>query len=94
MELTNMLSMLSLQSVSQLLVRKIDPQTVRKLKARAAAHGVSAEEEHRRILAEALNHPAEEKPTLIQFLQTSEVAPEVELDLNRGHQIEARDTGF
>ncbi|MGJ8652802.1 MAG: FitA-like ribbon-helix-helix domain-containing protein [Opitutaceae bacterium] len=80
--------------MSQLLVRKIDAQTVRKLKARAAAHGVSAEEEHRRILAEALNRPAEEKPTLIQFLQTSEVAPEVELDLSRGREIEERDTGF
>lgn len=79
--------------MSQLLVRKVEPQLVRKLKARAAANGVSTEEEHRRILAEVLNRPAKEKPTLIQFLQSEEVAPEVELDLTRSSDIEERDTG-
>jgi plasmid stability protein len=39
--------------MSQLLVRKVDPQTIRKLKARASAHGVSTEEENRRILRKA-----------------------------------------
>lgn len=80
--------------MSQLLVRKVDPQTVRKLKARASAHGVSAEEEHRRILQEALSRPTKEKPTLIEFLSQTEVAPEVELDLERSTEIEERDTGF
>ncbi|MCB8916105.1 MAG: DNA-binding protein [Thermoleophilales bacterium] len=40
--------------MAQLLVRGLDPELVRKLKMRAAENGVSAEEEHRRILQEAL----------------------------------------
>lgn len=78
----------------QLLVRKIDPQTVRKLKARAAAHGISAEEEHRRILRDALRRPPAEKPSLIEFLSDSEVAPEVELELDRSREVENRESGF
>jgi len=38
----------------QLIVREIEEKVVRKLKERAGRHGVSAEEEHRRILREAL----------------------------------------
>ena len=40
--------------MAQLLVRNIDSEVVRELKVRAARHGRSAEEEHRRILREAL----------------------------------------
>ena len=40
--------------MAQLLVRNIPEELVKSLKLRAAAHGVSAEEEHRRILAEAM----------------------------------------
>lgn len=80
--------------MSQLLVRKVDPQTIRKLKARARAHGVSTEEEHRRILREALSRPANDKPSLIQFLSTAEVIPDVELEITRSNEIEERETGF
>src|SRR6185436_9109272 len=38
----------------QLIVRRIEEKVVRKLKQRAGQHGVSMEEEHRRILREAL----------------------------------------
>ena len=38
----------------QLVVRQIEDKVVRKLKERAGAHEVSMEEEHRRILREAL----------------------------------------
>ena len=38
----------------QLIVRQIEEKVVRKLKERAGRHGVSMEEEHRRILREAL----------------------------------------
>jgi hypothetical protein len=38
----------------QLLVRNLDEELVRDLKKRAGEHGVSVEEEHRRILREAL----------------------------------------
>ncbi len=40
--------------MAQLLVRNIPDELVKSLKLRAAAHGVSAEEEHRRILAKAM----------------------------------------
>jgi antitoxin FitA len=40
--------------MAQLLVRGVDSDLVRALKLRAASHGNSAEEEHRRILREAL----------------------------------------
>ncbi len=40
--------------MAELLVRNVSDDLVRSLKLRAAAHGVSAEEEHRRILAEAM----------------------------------------
>lgn len=80
--------------MSQLLVRKVDSQTVRKLKARAFAQGLSAEELHRRILHEALNRPEHPKPSLIEFLSGTEVAPEWELDLSRSRKTEERDTSI
>lgn len=40
--------------MAQLIVRNVDSTLVRKLKERAAAHGRSAEAEHRRILEDAL----------------------------------------
>lgn len=80
--------------MSQLLVRKLDPQTVQKLKARARAHGVSTEEEHRRILREALSRPENEKTLLIEFLSRTEVEAGVELDIERSSVIEERNTGF
>ena len=48
--------------MAQLLVRDIESDVVRELKIRAARHGHSAEEEHRRILREALR--AKEGPSL------------------------------
>jgi len=40
--------------MAQLLVRNLEDELVRDLKKRAGEHGVSVEEEHRRILREAL----------------------------------------
>ena len=40
--------------MSQLIVRNLEPQIVDALRARAAAHGRSAEAEHRAILREVL----------------------------------------
>jgi plasmid stability protein len=53
--------------MAQLLVRDIESDVVSELKIRAARHGHSAEEEHRRILREALRShgPA---PSLKGFL--------------------------
>jgi plasmid stability protein len=41
---------------------------VRKLKARAGLHGVSTEEEHRRILREALLGKTGKRPSFKEFL--------------------------
>ena len=43
--------------MADLLVRGVDEEIVRALKARAGAHGRSAEAEHRAILAAALARP-------------------------------------
>lgn len=47
--------------MSQLTVRKLDPELVRRLKIRAAEHNRSAEAEHRAILEAAL------RPTATDF---------------------------
>jgi len=77
-------------------VRNLDESVVRKLRLRAAAHGVSAEEEHRRILREALARSDERKPSLIEFLVSpdGEDAPEWDLDMTRAREIENRDIGL
>lgn len=53
-------------NMAQLLVRGIDQDLVRRLKLRAAANNVSAEEEHRRILRAALAEDGD--PTFIDHL--------------------------
>ncbi len=82
--------------MAQLLVRDLDESLVRKLRIRANAHGVSAEEEHRRILREALGRSVERKPSLIEFLVSPQggFAPELDLDISRDREIENRDTGL
>jgi plasmid stability protein len=49
-----MKAMICRHSMSQLTVRNVSAEIVRALKQRAAAHGRSAEAEHREILREAL----------------------------------------
>jgi plasmid stability protein len=81
----------------QLLVRNINEALVRKLKRRALLHGVSAEEEHRRILKETLSARRARKRTLMDFLLSDDavVHPEVELDLSRSRDLEThRDVNF
>ena len=46
------------------MVRKLEASLVQKLKERAAKNGVSAEEEHRRILNEAMNGGGDSKPKM------------------------------
>ena len=61
----------------QLIVRQIEEKVVRKLKARAGQHGVSTEEEHRRILREALLGSSKTKPSFKEYLlQMPEVGPD------------------
>jgi plasmid stability protein len=53
--------------MAQLVVRRIEDAVVRRLKARAAEHGRSAEEEHREILRAALS-PKNAKRTFKAYL--------------------------
>ena len=75
--------MIAFCGMPQLLVRKIPETLVKKLKIRAAAHGTSAEEEHRRILREALassSAPKKKPRTLFDaFRELGEIAPEFEI---------------
>jgi plasmid stability protein len=76
--------------VPQLLVRNVDEFVVKKLRRRAVLHGVSAEEEHRRILREALLLPDERQQSLMEFLLTDQgVASEVELEIDRSQSTDS-----
>lgn len=81
-----------LNDMAQLLVRDIEDSLVRKLKLQARTHGVSAEEEHRRILRQTLSRAAAKRDSLIGFLLSEEgaVAPDVRLDLSRSRKPDDR----
>ena len=70
----------------QLIVRQIEERVVKKLKERAGRHGVSMEEEHRRILREALLGKAAKRPS---FKEALLAIPNVgtDKDFERGPQI-------
>ena len=61
--------------MSNLLVRGVDESLVSALKARAAAHGHSAEAEHRVILMEALTRPRK-----LSFAEVLAAMPDVGVD--------------
>jgi plasmid stability protein len=48
-------------------VRQLDEETLARLRARAASHGVSMEEEARRILKEAVSAPEQLGDLALQF---------------------------
>lgn len=62
--------------MAQLIVRKLEPEIVSRLKERAGRKGRSAEEEHRSILREALLGPETESPS-ISFEQYLRTMPDV-----------------
>jgi plasmid stability protein len=64
--------------MAQLIVRKIEESVVRKLKERAAKYGVSAEEEHRRILRDTLVKKPKPKLSFKEYLIAP---PHVDVDL-------------
>ena len=53
-----------------LTVRNVDDDLIRRLKIRAVERGVSAEEEHRRILRQALGKPRPEED-LVSLIRNS-----------------------
>ncbi len=71
----------------QLIVRQIEEKVVKKLKEQAGQRGVSMEEEHRRILREALLGKAAKRPS---FKDALLAMPNVgrDEDFARGPQIE------
>lgn len=73
--------------MAQLLVRQIEDKVVRKLKERAGKHGVSMEEEHRRILCEALLGKPGRKQSFKEFLMSMPNVGKDE-DFARGPQID------
>ncbi len=62
----------------QLVVRNIEETVVRKLRTRAAREGVSMEEEHRRILREALLGRKKRGATFADYLVSIPQASETE----------------
>lgn len=70
-----------------LLVRNIENEVVEALKARSGQHGISAEEEHRRILRSVLLMPR--KKSLAEVLITIPNVGEDE-DFSRVHNGESR----
>jgi plasmid stability protein len=52
----------------QLVVRRIEEKVVKKLKERAGRHGVSMEEEHRRILRGTLLGAQKRRPSFKEYL--------------------------
>ncbi len=71
----------------QLIVRQIEEKVVRKLKQRAGEHGVSMEEEHRRILRESLLGKARKGPSFKEYLRQMPNVGKDE-DFERGPQLE------
>ena len=71
----------------QLIVRQIEEKVVKKLKEQAGQHGVSMEEEHRRILREALLGKVMKRPS---FKAALLAMPNVgkDKDFERGPQID------
>jgi antitoxin FitA len=67
--LHGVIALLSSPDMPQILIRQLDQHVVRKLRAKAAADGVSAEEEARRILRRSLVGELPVMP-LIEFLRT------------------------
>ena len=77
--------------MSQLVVRNLEPDLVESLKALAAAANISAEEQHRRILREAL-----ERPKKLTFEQVLMMMPNVgrDEDFERIQDTEMRPDPF
>lgn len=65
--------------MAQLVVRNLESDLILRLKQRAAEQGISAEEEHRRILRRALFGPEEEFPDLKSLLIMPDIGKDEDL---------------
>ena len=71
----------------QLIVRDLEERVVRRLKERAGRHGISVEEEHRRILREVLLGRPFKRPSFKEALLAMPNVGEDD-DFKRGPQID------
>lgn len=77
--------------MAQLIIRKIEEKVVQKFKMQVGQHGVSMEEEHRRILREALMGSSKKRLAFKGYLQQM---PDIEPDAlfercnDFGHEVE------
>jgi plasmid stability protein len=71
----------------QLLVRNVEDRVVKKLKQQATQHGVSMEEEHRRILRAVLLGSPKKRSSFKEFLLAMPNVGE-DSDFERGPQLE------
>ncbi len=76
--------------MKQLLVRNIEGEVVSELKLRAARNGTSAEEEHRRILRDALTRPSDSPSLKDVLLDMPDVGDDQDFDRSddRGRPVE------
>lgn len=77
--------------MAQLIVRQIEEKVVRKLKQQAGEHGVSMEEEHRRILRQALLGQPRKKASFKEYLrQMPDIGPDelFERQQDTGRKVE------
>jgi plasmid stability protein len=75
----------------QLIVRQLEEKVVKKLKEQAGRHGVSMEEEHRRILREALLRAPTKRPSFKEYLlQMPDAGPDELFERQRdlGREVE------
>jgi plasmid stability protein len=75
--------------MASLIVRRLDEDLVRRLKARALAHGRSAEAEHRAILEAALRSELTGRDLWQKLLCCGH--PEIDLDTGVDERIEVPD---
>jgi plasmid stability protein len=80
--------------MKQLLVRNLEDEVVTKLKTLAARNGISAEEQHRRLLSEGVRRAEVVREPLATYLVNNPVLPEVELPLDRSRDVEDREIGL
>lgn len=78
---------------SQLLVRNLDDEIVEALRKRAAKHGRSVEEEHRRILKRALV-PKRPKRSLLEALESMPDLAEDDAAFEVERKVESRPDPF
>jgi len=71
--------------VGNLSIRRLDDETIKRLRVRAAEHGVSMEEEARRIISEAVSAPNRLGDLAVRTFGP-EYGVEVELDARAPHE--------